>query len=322
MSNANLFRCILLITLSLHAHPEQYQWNENEQEGDDFKPAQEDIIFRGPHDYAPAWTTTTSRTTTIASPCKFEQMIQCLFEPLDEWAMVLYALKENIVAISGKHCSTTRDMIRRCVEEHAIQQYECDQNDILRVAARVTDLLMHKKNSGNLLRSYYVTAYVCTPEGQLLRNRISDPCLLQEHIGELTFDAMKYIDENLQANRTATAQDRCAFLRQRAHFMRDVGNHKCALHEPDDAGLLMCETLKLALQKMHPDTFGRGQCEFTCRSDQNDHPSRVGGDDGHGGGQSTDSEYMSAATDNRATGLVHSLAIVSFILAIRLRFMA
>ncbi len=46
--------------------------------------------------------------------------------------------------------------------------HECSHNEIISASNTVSDLLMHRKNSGSFLKSYYLLTYACSDEGQEL----------------------------------------------------------------------------------------------------------------------------------------------------------
>lgn len=236
-------------------------------------------------------------STTAASLCQFNDLVKCLTEPLDEWAITLYNLKENIIAISGEECLSSRDHIRNCIEEKA-PSYNCDHANILAVAERVTDLLVHKRKSGNLLRSYYITAYVCTDEGRGARDEIGEHCMKDEHLGEIVFDAFKYMDEKLSNNHTANGQELCTFLSQRAQLMRDVGELKCTEHA-EKAGRLMCESIKMSFLKMYPEKFAT--CNIECQKASPTSANGEGGGGGGGGGE----QPTDGTNGNGQTGANH-----------------
>lgn len=235
---------------------------------------------------------------TTTSPCNDNALVKCLSDPLDEWAIALYSLKENIVAIKSEECLHSREMIDQCIKTTAAE-LKCDHAGIMRAAKVITDLLTHKKDSGNLLRSYYITAYVCTEEGRAIRDEVGEECLKQQHIGEMLFTAVKFMDDKISHNNTANGAELCGFLKQQSLFMREVAEGKCPQHSTK-AGRLMCESIKMAFQTMYPEKFEG--CKFEC--DKSSSPSGADGGDGGGGGGGGDTP-AEGTNGNGQTGANH-----------------
>lgn len=197
--------------------------------------------------------------------CQFSELAECLSQALDGWAIALFHSRDNILAIPYQECLSSREHIRRCIEEQT-PTFGCDQENVLAVAETMTDLIFQKKASGSFLISYYLTAYVCTDDGRALVDDIGRKCLKDQHFSEMLSEAVGYMNEILRYWKWhIDTSELCSLLIQRSILMRDIGEVPCPEHVHWKLGILMCESVKTAFLIMYPDQFG-DSCKFSCRA--------------------------------------------------------
>ncbi|KAM3726532.1 GMP synthase [Dirofilaria immitis] len=138
-------------------------------------------------------------------------------------------------------------------------KHECEHNEIIAASNTVSDLLIHRKNSGSFLKSYYLLTYACSQEGQeiLRENR---ECLTEERIGEMTLSAGTYLSEKfLEHPNDQVCQEVNNKLQEYINAMKGICHS-------ESAQLIMCKSLRNMFKGLHADKLH--SCDFDCNIPQ------------------------------------------------------
>ncbi|MCP9266139.1 hypothetical protein DINM_021622 [Dirofilaria immitis] len=223
-----------------------------------------------------------SNFTSTLQICDYITLVKCFINILDEWAWTLYELKDNVVTINENQCEHLRQLdlcIKKAVRQvtqamcraHIMRgsvgnlsdagpiKHECEHNEIIAASNTVSDLLIHRKNSGSFLKSYYLLTYACSQEGQeiLRENR---ECLTEERIGEMTLSAGTYLSEKfLEHPNDQVCQEVNNKLQEYINAMKGICHS-------ESAQLIMCKSLRNMFKGLHADKLH--SCDFDCNIPQ------------------------------------------------------
>jgi hypothetical protein len=190
---------------------------------------------------------------TAAQNCNYVTLVKCFINILDEWTWTLYELKENVVTINSEQCVHLRQL-DKCIQDDGPEEHECSHNEIVAASNTVSDLLVHRKNSGSFLKSYYLLTYACSDEGQeLLKHHRS--CLTRERIGEMTLSAGTYLSEKFLEH---PDDEVCTELNKKLQEYMDAMSDLCE----EEASQIMCKSLTNMFKGLHADKLHN--CQFSC----------------------------------------------------------
>ncbi|VDK69358.1 unnamed protein product [Onchocerca ochengi] len=149
-------------------------------------------------------------------------------------------------------------------------KHECEHNEIVAASNTVSDLLIHRKNSGSFLKSYYLLTYACSrmdfigislQEGQEILREHRE-CLTEERIGEMTLSAGSYLSEKfLEHPDDQVCQEVNNKLQEYISAMKGI----C---QSESAQLIMCKSLRNMFKGLHADKLH--SCDFDCSIPQLD----------------------------------------------------
>lgn len=196
---------------------------------------------------------TNVRGSQADSRCNYVTLVKCFIEILDKWTWTLYELKDNVVTINNEQCQHLREL-DKCIQDEGPEPHECSHSEIVSASNTVSDLLMHRKNSGTFLKSYYLLTYACSPEGQQLLNE-HRPCLSRERIGEMTISAGTYLSEKFLDH---ADEEVCTEVNNKLQEYMEAMSGLCN----EDAALIMCRSLTGMFKGLHADKLA--DCEFSC----------------------------------------------------------
>ncbi|VDK72930.1 unnamed protein product [Litomosoides sigmodontis] len=192
--------------------------------------------------------------------CDYITLVKCFINILDEWAWTLYELKDNVVTINENQCEHLRQL-DLCIEDTGPIKHECEHNEIVAASNTVSDLLIHRKNSGSFLRSYYLLTYACSQEGQQILREHRE-CLTEERIGEMTLSAGTYLSEKfLDHPDDQVCREVNEKLQEYISAMRGI----C---RSESAQVIMCKSLRNMFKGLHADKLH--SCNFDCNIPQLD----------------------------------------------------
>uniref|UniRef100_A0A1I8ECK6 CPG4 domain-containing protein n=2 Tax=Wuchereria bancrofti TaxID=6293 RepID=A0A1I8ECK6_WUCBA len=192
--------------------------------------------------------------------CDYITLVKCFINILDEWAWTLYELKDNVVTINENQCEHLRQL-DLCIKDAGPVKHECEHSEILAASNTVSDLLIHRKNSGSFLKSYYLLTYACSQEGQeILRGHRE--CLMEERIGEMTLSAGTYLSERfLEHPDDQVCQEVNNKLQEYISAMKGICHS-------ESAQVIMCKSLRNMFKGLHADKLH--SCDFDCNIPQLD----------------------------------------------------
>ncbi|VBB30902.1 unnamed protein product [Acanthocheilonema viteae] len=207
-----------------------------------------------------------SSITVTLQICDYITLVKCFINILDEWAWTLYELKDNVVTINENQCEHLRQL-DLCIKDAGPIKHECQHNEIVAASNTVSDLLIHRKNSGSFLKSYYLLTYACSQEGQdILREHRE--CLTEERIGEMTLSAGTYLSEKfLEHPDDQVCQEVNNKLQEYISAMKGI----C---QSESAQVIMCKSLRNMFKGLHADKLH--SCDFDCSIPQLDEMAEPG----------------------------------------------
>ncbi|VDO27906.1 unnamed protein product [Onchocerca flexuosa] len=152
-------------------------------------------------------------------------------------------------------------MMKQHFQDAGPIKHECEHNEIVAASNTVSDLLIHRKNSGSFLKSYYLLTYACSREGQEILSEHRE-CLTEERIGEMTLSAGSYLSEKfLEHPDDQVCQEVNNKLQEYISAMKGI----C---QSESAQLIMCKSLRNMFKGLHADKLH--SCDFDCSIPQFD----------------------------------------------------
>uniref|UniRef100_A0A0R3RLT8 Secreted protein n=1 Tax=Elaeophora elaphi TaxID=1147741 RepID=A0A0R3RLT8_9BILA len=207
-----------------------------------------------------------SSITSTLQICDYITLVKCFINILDEWAWTLYELKDNVVTINENQCEHLRQL-DLCIKDAGPVKHECEHNEIVAASNTVSDLLIHRKNSGSFLKSYYLLTYACSQEGQEILREHRE-CLTEERIGEMTLSAGTYLSEKfLEHPDDQVCQEVNTKLQEYITAMKGI----C---RSESAQVIMCKSLRNMFKGLHADKLH--SCDFDCNIPQLDEVAEPG----------------------------------------------
>uniref|UniRef100_A0A915PR83 Uncharacterized protein n=1 Tax=Setaria digitata TaxID=48799 RepID=A0A915PR83_9BILA len=198
--------------------------------------------------------------------CDYITLVKCFINILDEWTWTLYELKDNVVTINENQCEHLRQL-DLCIKDAGPVKHECEHNEIVAASNTVSDLLIHRKNSGSFLKSYYLLTYACSQEGQEILREHRE-CLTEERIGEMTLSAGTYLSEKfLEHPDDQVCQEVNSKLQEYISAMKGI----C---QSESAQVIMCKSLRNMFKGLHADKLHA--CDFDCNIPQLDEVAEPG----------------------------------------------
>ncbi|VIO86461.1 Uncharacterized protein BM_BM4373 [Brugia malayi] len=192
--------------------------------------------------------------------CDYITLVKCFISILDEWAWTLYELKDNVVTINENQCEHLRQL-DLCIKDAGPVKHECEHSEILAASNTVSDLLIHRKNSGSFLKSYYLLTYACSQEGQEILREHRE-CLMEERIGEMTLSAGTYLSERFLEHPDDQV---CQEVNNKLHEYISAMKGIC---HSESAQVIMCKSLRNMFKGLHADKLH--SCDFDCNIPQLD----------------------------------------------------
>ncbi|KAF7638917.1 hypothetical protein Mgra_00001728 [Meloidogyne graminicola] len=235
------------------------------------------------------------------SRCNYVTLVKCFIEILDEWTWTLYELKDNVVTINNDQCQHLREL-DKCIQDEGPEQHECNHSEIVAASNTVSDLLIHRKNSGSFLKSYYLLTFACSEEGQKMLSE-HRPCLSRERIGEMTISAGTYLSEKFLDH---PDEEVCSALNNKLQEYMEAMAGLCR----EEASLIMCRSLIGMFKGLHADKLA--DCEFSClqkqessqRDSQQDQPQQDQQYDEHTGEDEEEGETSQGEKEHLTGGSV------------------
>uniref|UniRef100_A0A1I7V572 Secreted protein n=1 Tax=Loa loa TaxID=7209 RepID=A0A1I7V572_LOALO len=204
--------------------------------------------------------------TSVLKICDYITLVKCFINILDEWAWTLYELKDNVVTINENQCEHLKQL-DLCIKDAGPVKHECEHNEIVAASNTVSDLLIHRKNSGSFLKSYYLLTYACSQEGQEILREHRE-CLAEERIGEMTLSAGTYLSEKfLEHPDDQVCQEVNNKLQEYINAMKGI----C---RSESAQVIMCKSLRNMFKGLHADKLH--SCDFDCNIPQLDEVAEPG----------------------------------------------
>uniref|UniRef100_A0AC35U753 Secreted protein n=1 Tax=Rhabditophanes sp. KR3021 TaxID=114890 RepID=A0AC35U753_9BILA len=194
-----------------------------------------------------------------ATDCKWNVLVKCFINVLDDWAWTLYELKENVVTIRSEQCEHLRQL-NVCIEDTGPEIHQCNHNEIVEVSNTVSDLLTHRKNAGSFLKSYYLLTFACSEAGQEILDK-ERSCLNDQKVGQMTISAGTYLSEKFIE--TETESDICVGVNAKLNEYNEATKGLCG----EQAQYIMCKSLEGMFKGMHVDKLYN--CDINCGENEN-----------------------------------------------------
>lgn len=131
----------------------------------------------------------------------------------------------------------------------------CTRLEIHEIAAKLTDILYQRSNSGSFLSSFYTLQFICSAEGQtILQSKLR--CLQEFHMNrEILISSQKIhtrlLDSKESKQKRDWRLDNCEILKTEADQFDFGSSRKCG----ETAGYFVCKSFAVQFLQLYPESF-------------------------------------------------------------------